>query len=91
MSIFSIGTMLYTSYDTWHQDLDEAKDQAWFEFESILSEWVEIPLTYKAFIKSFNLPALSGVKPQGRNGFMKTKIENNSSRREVYYENQSSN
>ncbi|MFO0729837.1 MAG: hypothetical protein U0361_02370 [Nitrospiraceae bacterium] len=31
--------------DTWHQDLDEAKDQAWFEFESILSEWVEIPLS----------------------------------------------
>jgi hypothetical protein len=31
--------------DTWHQNLDEAKGQAQFEFENILSEWVEIPLS----------------------------------------------
>lgn len=29
--------------DTWHQDVTEAKDQARFEYESVLSKWVEIP------------------------------------------------
>lgn len=30
--------------DTWHQDVEEAKDQAEFEFENVLSQWVEIPV-----------------------------------------------
>jgi hypothetical protein len=29
--------------DTWHQDVEEAKEQAEFEFENSLSPWVEIP------------------------------------------------
>ena len=29
--------------DTWHQNVAEAKEQARFEYESVLSKWIEIP------------------------------------------------
>ena len=29
--------------DTWHESLDQAKDQAEFEYESALGPWQEIP------------------------------------------------
>ena len=44
------GPMLYRyassgefAGDTWHQSLDQAKDQAEFEYESALGPWHEIP------------------------------------------------
>lgn len=45
-----VGVMLYRFDaagecvgDTWHQNIDDAKDQAGFEYESLLQEWEEIP------------------------------------------------
>jgi hypothetical protein len=32
------------SGDTWHATLDEAKDQASYEYEDALSEWLEVPV-----------------------------------------------
>lgn len=29
--------------DTWHMDLDEAKEQAEYEYEGLLGDWREIP------------------------------------------------
>jgi len=28
--------------DTWHQDLDEAKDQAEYEYEGIRHTWIDV-------------------------------------------------
>lgn len=48
--------------DTWHADIDEAKDQASFEYSSIVVQWDDVPNDVDDVV-AFGLAQIQGETP----------------------------